>query len=107
VVTLLNETDWSSFSDLAEDLHDAVHGWVSGDMGDVTTAAFDPIFFAHHCMIDRLWYLWQVRHGSGGIPNELMGLELIPFGKRVRDVLDTQLLGYEYAASALEVPVHG
>ena len=72
----------------------------------MTTAAYDPIFFAHHCMIDRLWYLWQVRHGNGGIPQATLNLELIPFGKRVRDVLDTQTLGYEYAASATEVPVH-
>jgi tyrosinase len=104
---VLNDTDWASFSDLVEDLHDRVHGWVGGDMGDVTTAAYDPIFFAHHCMIDRIWYLWQVRHGNGGIPRDLLDLELIPFGKRVRDVLDVQRLGYEYAASSVAIPLVG
>jgi tyrosinase len=101
---LYNDTDWSSFSDRLEDFHDRVHGWVGGDMGDVTTAAYDPIFFAHHCMIDRIWYLWQVKHGSR-VPNDLLGLALVPFGKTVRDVLTTQRLGYEYASTATQLPV--
>lgn len=102
---LLDEQDWSSFSDLLEDMHDSVHVWVGGDMMNVTTAAYDPIFFAHHCMIDRIWYLWQVRHGSGGIPVALLDLELIPFGKRFRDVLDVQSLGYEYALSTTQIRI--
>jgi tyrosinase len=104
---LLADTDWASFSDRIEDFHDHVHGWVGGDMTDPATAAFDPVFFAHHCMIDRLWYLWQVRHGNGGIPGELLDLELIPFGKRVRDVLDVQALGYEYALTSTAVKIDG
>jgi tyrosinase len=100
---VLADTDWASFSDRLEDLHDAVHGWIGGDMRSVTTAAYDPIFFAHHCMIDRVWYLWQVKHGNGGIPRDLLDLELMPFGKRVRDVLDVQRLGYEYAKSATQI----
>jgi tyrosinase len=76
-------------------------------MSDPTTAAFDPIFFAHHCMVDRIWYLWQVEHGSGAVPQDLLDLELRPFGKRVKDVLDTQALGYDYAATAAEIEVEG
>jgi tyrosinase len=53
-------------------------------------------------MIDRLWYLWQVRHGNR-IPHDLLDLELIPFGKSVRDVLDVQRLGYEYAVAATPI----
>jgi tyrosinase len=101
------DTDWASFSDRLENFHDHVHGWVGGDMSDQTTAAFDPVFFAHHCMIDRIWYLWQVEHGNGGIPQDLLDLGLIPFGKRVRDVLDVQRLGYEYAQSSTEIPIDG
>ncbi|MBV9720542.1 MAG: tyrosinase family protein, partial [Mycobacterium sp.] len=36
----------------------------SGDMGEPDTAGFDPIFFFHHCFIDRLFWLWQQRHSS-------------------------------------------
>jgi tyrosinase len=35
----------------------------NGDMGENDTAAFDPIFFFHHCFVDRLFWLWQKRHG--------------------------------------------
>ncbi|GEM46709.1 tyrosinase family protein [Deinococcus cellulosilyticus] len=36
----------------------------NGDMGENDTAGFDPIFFFHHCFIDRVFWLWQQRHGS-------------------------------------------
>src|SRR6476620_2349469 len=99
IADLLTDSDWASFSDRLESYHDEVHVWVGGDMQDIPTAAFDPVFFAHHCMIDRVWYLWQVRHGDGGVPADLLPSALPPFGKRVTDVLSTQRLGYEYATS--------
>jgi tyrosinase len=107
ITSLLNDSDWASFNDRLESFHDSVHVWVGADMSDITTAAYDPIFFAHHCMIDRIWYLWQVKHGNGGIPHDLLGLALSPFGKTFADVLDVQRLGYEYAASSVTVPVGG
>lgn len=105
--SLLSDTDWASFSDRLEDFHDGVHVWVGGDMLDVSTAAFDPIFFAHHCQIDRLWYLWQVANGNGGFPAELLDEPLVPFGKTCSDVLNVQALGYEYAASVVPVSPAG
>jgi len=51
---VLSRTDWNDFNNAIEDVHDDVHGWVSGDMGVVGTAAFDPIFWSHHAMIDRM-----------------------------------------------------
>jgi tyrosinase len=107
VSDILDDSDWASVSDRLEDLHDQVHVWVGGDMQDVTTAAYDPLFFAHHCMIDRLWYLWQVRYGNGGIPRDLLSLSLRPFGLTFAEVLDTQRLGYEYATAATVIPVGG
>ena len=38
-------------------------GSANGDMGEPDTAGFDPIFFFHHCFIDRVFWLWQRRHG--------------------------------------------
>lgn len=35
----------------------------NGDMGENNTAAMDPIFFFHHCNIDRVFWLWQKRNG--------------------------------------------
>src|SRR5215470_1168352 len=42
--------------------HDPVHtsiGGQSGWMTDPDTAARDPIFWLHHCNIDRLWEHWR------------------------------------------------
>ena len=34
----------------------------NGDMGENDTAGLDPIFFFHHCFVDRVFWLWQKRH---------------------------------------------
>ena len=35
----------------------------NGDMGENETAGLDPIFFFHHCNVDRVFWIWQVRNG--------------------------------------------
>lgn len=35
----------------------------NGDMGENNTAGLDPIFFFHHCNVDRMFWLWQVKKG--------------------------------------------
>lgn len=49
--------------------HDAVHGSIGGFMGSFGTAARDPIFWMHHCNIDRLWNLWLAQGGGRVNPN--------------------------------------
>ena len=44
--------------------HNIVHVLVGGWMGSVPTAAQDPIFFLHHCNMDRLWDLWLAQGGG-------------------------------------------
>ena len=49
--------------------HGAVHVWTTdptidfnnpkSDMGVLASAAFDPVFFAHHANIDRIWDKWN------------------------------------------------
>lgn len=54
------------FSDTVErDPHDTVHGLIGNlrGMGSVTWAAGDPIFWLHHCNIDRLWASWTAAGG--------------------------------------------
>lgn len=36
----------------------------NGDMGENDTAGLDPIFYFHHCFIDRVFWLWQKKHGA-------------------------------------------
>ena len=35
----------------------------NGDMGENDTAGLDPIFYFHHCNVDRVFWLWQKKHG--------------------------------------------
>jgi tyrosinase len=42
---------------------DVISG-ANGDMGENDTAGLDPIFYFHHCFIDRVFWLWQQRHSA-------------------------------------------
>jgi len=80
----------------------------NGDMGENDTAGLDPLFFFHHCLVDRMFWLWQKKHGftdrldiiphypgtnsvdsqgatPGTVPNSWLTLEspLDPFKKKV------------------------
>lgn len=109
VSEILENRDFLTFQTQLESVHDGVHVWVGGTMGDIATAAYDPLFWAHHCMIDRLWYLWQLDHPGAGIPARLRDRALAPFPLTVRDTLDVARLGYDYAASTAVAggPGHG
>ncbi|MFD4370176.1 tyrosinase family protein [Streptomyces sp. NPDC058486] len=42
-------------------LHNRVHTWVGGNMVSGTSPN-DPVFWLHHCFIDKLWADWQRLH---------------------------------------------
>lgn len=88
-------------SQLESGPHNFVHDWCGATMGAVPSAAFDPIFWSHHAMIDRVWYLWQIRHPGALPPAGLLDAPLPPFNLTVRDVLDVETLGYTYAATVI------
>ncbi len=44
--------------------HGTVHGTIGGNMSNFPGAGRDPIFWLHHCNIDRLWEVWLYT-GSG------------------------------------------
>jgi tyrosinase len=91
--------DFRDFSEQLEDVHDGVHVWVGGTMGVIPWAAYDPVFWAHHTMIDRLWAIWQVRHSGVTFPASFLNQALPPFSLTVQETLSTQALGYAYAAA--------
>lgn len=35
----------------------------NGDMGENDTAGLDPIFYFHHCNVDRMFWIWQKKNG--------------------------------------------
>lgn len=97
--------------DLERVPHGSMHMAVAGDfgwMGGFHTAALDPIFWLHHCNLDRLWTVWLRRDPAHTNPTEAQWLTSLKFdfhnasGEPVQmtcaEVLDTtaEPLLYDY-----------
>jgi tyrosinase len=93
---------FSDFTTQIEDVHNAVHGWTGGTMGIIPWAAYDPIFWAHHANIDRLWRIWQLRHPQN-FPTSFLNRALPPFPLTVAQTLNIKTLGYDYASTTSSV----
>lgn len=49
-------------------MHNGLHGYIDGHMGNPTASPLDPIFYLHHCNIDRLWAMWQMDGNANTYP---------------------------------------
>jgi tyrosinase len=56
----------------------------NGDMGENDTAAFDPLFFFHHCFIDKVFWTWQQIKGC---TKELEIMDEYP-GTKALEIID-------------------
>jgi tyrosinase len=87
--------------------HGNTHVFIGGDMGDMVSPR-DPIFFLHHCNIDRLWAqwtalgrrnttdpLWATFRFDGNFQTP-QGDGLTAWNVGVADVLDHTAFGYTY-----------
>lgn len=95
----------------------------NGDMGSTDVAAFDPIFWLHHCFVDYVLWKWQLLHSAtteitidvndpGAIgPGDAdlsMTSPLEPFEKpdggfyTPTDLVDIVPLGYTYGEGSLD-----
>ena len=90
--------------------HNPVHLW-SGDprqpngedMGNFYSAARDPVFFAHHGNVDRMWHVWSgLRPGNTAFTDpDWLDASFLFYDEearpvRVRDCLDAAALRYTY-----------
>jgi hypothetical protein len=97
--------------------HVPAHNWTGGTMSDLDSPG-DPLFFLHHCNVDRLWAIWQINHpppgtaqytqdpsaadhpdytGSKDGPDDPMFAGLLGGATTPAAVLDHRALGYRYA----------
>ena len=106
------QTGWNHGGGASGDLearpHNVVHTGIGGLMANPLTAALDPIFWLHHCNIDRLWEVWRglqspIRDPSApawltGVKFKLVQKKGTPFNFQCVQALDTQTLlhGYKY-----------
>jgi hypothetical protein len=111
-----NPAGWHGRSRMETIPHNAIHNYVGGeaadgalgDMTELATAAADPVFYAHHGNLDRLWEVWRrdpVRKATE--PAFAQERFLFPWidGNMVavaaKDTLDTRRLGYVYDSLAV------
>ncbi|KAK1687691.1 hypothetical protein BDP55DRAFT_714015 [Colletotrichum godetiae] len=113
-------TGWLSI----EFLHNCVHVWTGGaepspgigHMSDIGVAAFDPIFWLHHCNVDRQLAIFQALNLThwfdGGSPtkDETADGPLHPFHSDTNATLVTSnvlrnITSYGYTYDDLNVPV--
>lgn len=94
--------------------HGPIHNYVGGenangdggDMADFETAARDPIFFAHHGNLDRLWETWRRDAAKKSTEPKVDAflkhkfvftwLDGTPMEIAVEETLDTKKLGFTY-----------
>ncbi|RWA12789.1 hypothetical protein EKO27_g2333 [Xylaria grammica] len=95
------------FTDGFLGLHTAGHGVMGGVSGDLYGSPVDPVFFLHHGMVDRVYWIWQALHPSqaktiaGTItlfntppsrdtsPNDTIDLGVNAPPQKIRDLLNT------------------
>lgn len=106
----MSQRSFNRFSDAIEGTpHGSVHVAVGGQGGLMSafpTAALDPIFWLHHCNVDRMWSTWlRDQPGASNPTNDpaWMNAEFSFFdetGTRqtmsAAQTVDTDTLGYQY-----------
>jgi tyrosinase len=101
---------WGSFISQLDNVHGAIHGRISGDMGSVSTAGYDPIFYFHHCNVDRLGAIWQTKNPGQFAASEA-SVDLVPFTKpyttswhKGGEFEDINALDYKYQTYCFILP---
>jgi len=69
--------------------HNSIHDIIGGDngnMSDISISAFDPIFWLHHCNMDRFFYNWLKHISNIDQSFSVNSLEatLAPFSKNLK-----------------------
>jgi tyrosinase len=78
-------------------MNNLVHLWVGGNNGTMlpSTSPNDPVFFLHHCNVDRLWAVWQARN-----PGVAPFLPTSPLSQDPGQSLNEPMIFYDRALSS-------
>lgn len=63
VITELQSTTFFAFRRMECGTHFGAHNWTGGTMAG-GNSPLDPLFYLHHCNVDRLWAIWQLNHAG-------------------------------------------
>lgn len=77
----------------------------SRDMGRTTSASYDPVFWLHHCMCDKIWADWQQIWPNANIPQHV--LDTVVYDGRIgHDLIDNESsLRYIYSEDSVETAI--
>jgi tyrosinase len=77
--------------------HNNVHDWIGGNM-QTFMSPLDPIFWLHHCNIDRLWAEWNAPPRSRPNTSDALwtNFSLRPFNTLLGTLQSVTQLGYTY-----------
>ena len=64
-----NACDHTNWTFRTTELHNRVHLYIGGTMLSVPMASNDPVFFLHHCNIDRLYEEWLDQFSDNNFPS--------------------------------------
>ena len=106
----LGSTSFTSFQSSINGPHGSVHVRTGGQMSSVSHAGYDPIFYLHHCNVDRIWAIWQNSHPVP-LPAAEASFALdpfrLPYSSTLRpgsDFATTDQLGYRYSNFCFFIP---
>ncbi|CAN0920478.1 Polyphenol oxidase latent form, chloroplastic [Linum grandiflorum] len=95
----------------SELLHNMAHIWVGTsvglgeDMGNFYSAGMDPLFYVHHCNVDRLWNVWKTigRYQFDFDDYDYLNTSFLFYDEnedlvkiKVKDVLDNTAMRFDY-----------
>jgi tyrosinase len=108
----LSNPDFATFSnDFDFGAHGTIHVTIGGgdaasplpgnggDMSSIVSAAYDPIFWFHHAMVDKVWFDWQTANGDDSVPKyvrdtvvfgDFTGSELIDAERGLRYIYSSE-----------------
>ena len=49
----------NSFATRLQNMSDNVHAYVGGNMGGISTAPSDPVYWMHRAFVDKTWFDWE------------------------------------------------
>ena len=113
IINELRATTYYDYRTMETGSHLPGHTWTGGDMNSLE-APNDPLFYLHHCNLDRLWAIWQQNNSNAqqystdtGHPSDTVPEAIVPVdgpmigGETPASVLDYTALDYRYERDVL------
>ena len=113
IIAELRATTFTAYRAMEGGSHVPGHTWTGGTMAE-RTSPLDPLFYLHHCNLDRLWAIWQQNNPgaeqydhTGVVSSDSVPAARVPLngqmigGATPASMLDHRTLGYRYGRDVL------